>query len=460
MFGAVDEGSAKVSSVVYYLSVLAVFGATVVSIYTIFLHLKNYRRPDLQRLTIRILIMIPIYGIASLISLSSRYLSFFIDTIRDIYEAFVIYSFFILLINYLNGERALLDLIQNRLRIHHLFPFNYCFRPILVGDPDNFLLIKQGVLQFVILKPIIGVFIMGLKIFDLYDEGYIAWDSSYLWLSLIYNASVCTAMYCLVLFYYQCSHDLKPYRPMPKFICVKSLIFLTFWQGLLVSFLVWAGVIREKGTEYSTHNISQAYQDALLCLEMPFFAWLHWYAFPWTDYDTSRLSSRLQVYYAFRDCMGMHDIVVDTRETFSNVLPKFNSSNNYGVYLDDDEVLPFNRPQSSRYLNSTIPLEFELDSTEEIDYENARGLTFGDGHYPVIHEHHQHPPEVQDRIRKNATEFYERVRASQELQPSASSSLRTSASDLWNLDDTSDQVPLTITPHQSPSKTGKGKGRV
>lgn len=93
----------------------------------------------------------------------------------------------------------------------------------------SFLKVKQGVLQFVILKPLIGILIMFLKVWNMYDEGYIAWSSAYLWMSLLYNISVCIALYCLVLFYQQCAKDLKPYRPIPKFICVKSIVFLTFW---------------------------------------------------------------------------------------------------------------------------------------------------------------------------------------------------------------------------------------
>jgi hypothetical protein len=227
------EGSSRVGWFLYTCSALCVFGASATSLYTIFLHLKNYRRPDLQRLSIRILIMVPIYGLASFISLSSHRIAFYVNTVRDIYEGFVIYSFFILLINYLDGERAIMTLLQTRLRVHHLWPMHYCLQPMNMSNPNSFLKVKQGVLQFVVLKPIIGILIMTLKAWKLYDEGYIAWGSAYLWLSLIYNLSVCTAMYFLVLFYQQCSKDLKPYRPMPKFICVKAIIFLTFWSNRL-----------------------------------------------------------------------------------------------------------------------------------------------------------------------------------------------------------------------------------
>jgi hypothetical protein len=77
-------------------------------------------------------VRVPIYTITTLISLFFKNASDYIDTVRDIYEAFVVYSFFVLLVNYLNGERALLRLLKNRIRIHHLWPFNYFLKPLAV----------------------------------------------------------------------------------------------------------------------------------------------------------------------------------------------------------------------------------------------------------------------------------------------------------------------------------------
>lgn len=126
------EGMEKLGTFIYTLAGLCVFGSVITSFYTVFTHLRNYRKPDLQRLSIRILIMVPVYGVSSFISLSSKNFAFYVDTLRDIYEGFVIYSFFALLITYLDGESAIMELLQHRLRAQYLWPLNYCFKPMQV----------------------------------------------------------------------------------------------------------------------------------------------------------------------------------------------------------------------------------------------------------------------------------------------------------------------------------------
>ena len=54
------------------------------------------------------------------------------------------------------------------------------------------------------------------------------------------------ALYCLVLFYRGVKYELAPIRPISKFLVVKAVVFLTYWQGVGIAILVWARVIRTK----------------------------------------------------------------------------------------------------------------------------------------------------------------------------------------------------------------------
>ncbi|TPX45620.1 hypothetical protein SeMB42_g01694 [Synchytrium endobioticum] len=422
-----EEGSEKLGALPYVLAGLGAFSGTAIALWSMWMHLKNYRRPDLQRAILRIIWMVPIYGIASFVSLSSRNLSDYIDTVRDVYEAFVIWTFFMLLVNYLGGERAIMSMMESRMRTHHMWPFNYCFGPLDVSDPQTFLLIRRGVLQFVLVKPTLAVFILLLKMSDSYNEGYISWSSSYMWTSILYNISVCVAMYFLIMFYVMCARDLAPFRPFPKFLCVKAIIFFSFWQGLTISFLIALGAIRGKGV-YDASNIAVALQDFLICLECVPFAIGHWYAFTWKDYTSSRLSSRLPLKYAFKDALGMRDIVLDWHHTVRGTTfrsrPRFSRSHLFERELEDGErefVLGgdqrmFYDPEtfagSRLYTESiygdlddedeTTSLDFpdiEADAELEATYEKARDLLYGDYNYPPLPEEgFRNPPVIQSRI--------------------------------------------------------------
>ena len=98
-----------------------------------------------------------------------------------------------------------------------------------LADSDTFLFIRRGILQFIIVKPTLALVIMALKPWGLYSDGDISWHASYVYIIFFYNSSVSWCLYCLGMFYYTCNKDLAPYRPFPKFLCVKSIIFLTFW---------------------------------------------------------------------------------------------------------------------------------------------------------------------------------------------------------------------------------------
>ena len=54
---------------------------------------------------------------------------------------------------------------------------------------------------------------------------------------LAQNLSVSCAFYGLVKFYHIVAEDLAWCSPWPKFLCIKGVVFMTFWQGLAISIL-------------------------------------------------------------------------------------------------------------------------------------------------------------------------------------------------------------------------------
>ncbi|EPQ51504.1 DUF300-domain-containing protein [Gloeophyllum trabeum ATCC 11539] len=268
-------------------------------------------------MVVRIMLMVPIYAISSLISLFSLGAAFVIDAIRDIYEAFVIYCFFQLLVAYLGGERSLLIMVHGRPPKEPPFPASLFQRELDISDPYTFLFLKRGILQYVQVKPILAMATLLLKSLGKYNEGDLRAASGYLYVSIVYNVSICLALYCLAMFWLCVSDDLRPFRPMPKFLCVKGVLFFSFWQTIGISILVAGGVITKLGPYTDREHISLGLSDTLITFEMPLFAFAHMYAFSYHDYidPYAAYVGRMPVWYAFRDAFGLKDVVEDTKRT-------------------------------------------------------------------------------------------------------------------------------------------------
>lgn len=424
----------KLAKATIILAGVAALISTLISFLSIWLQSKNYRKPLLQRYVIRILLMVPIYAASSWASVESQIAAFYLDPLRDIYEAFTIYTFLQLLINFLGGERSLIIMMHGRPPKSHPWPLNLCFSKVDISDPHTFLAIKRGILQYAYLKPILAVSTIIMKSTGTYQEGYIGVTSGYLWSGIIYNVSITICLYALAMFWVCMAEDLAPFRPMPKFLCIKLIIFASYWQGFFLSILQFLGAIPSDVPGYTADNLAAAIQDALICFEMPLFAIAHWYAFSWQDYaDVTISSARMPVKYALRDAAGFRDLIQDTKETWRGKAYDYRTfdSGDHIIAHEESHARVARMMQGMRYerggqgkywlpkqdkANDRTPLlsgskgrgsapppeakshahdyraadpdwEVALDAEDERLYDNARALEFGDWNYPVITAH-------------------------------------------------------------------------
>lgn len=77
--------------------------AAVLAIVHIVQHLRHYTEPMFQRYIIRIIFMVPVYAVCSFASLLAEDAAIYIATIRDCYEAWIIYNFMSLCLEYVGG---------------------------------------------------------------------------------------------------------------------------------------------------------------------------------------------------------------------------------------------------------------------------------------------------------------------------------------------------------------------
>ncbi|XP_025782268.1 transmembrane protein 184B [Puma concolor] len=153
----------------------------------------------------------------------------------------------------------------------------------------------KATLQFCVVKPLMAVSTVVLQAFGKYRDGDFDVTSGYLYVTIIYNISVSLALYALFLFYFATRDLLSPYSPVLKFFMVKSVIFLSFWQGMLLAILEKCGAIpkiHSARVSVGEGTVAAGYQDFIICVEMFFAALALRHAFTYKVYADKRLDAQ------------------------------------------------------------------------------------------------------------------------------------------------------------------------
>jgi hypothetical protein len=183
------------------------------------------------------------------------------ETLRESYEAYVIYCFLYFLIALLGEEQQLLNILKAKPenRGHHKFPVNLILSPWVNGY-QLLHRCKHGVLQYVVVKNLMAITTFILHQLNYYDEGTFRLDRGYLYVCIINNISQLWALYCLVLFYYATKEELTPWRPISKFVCVKSVVFFTWWQSVMIDIVISLTDFIHPSLSWSGEDIANALQ--------------------------------------------------------------------------------------------------------------------------------------------------------------------------------------------------------
>lgn len=283
--------------------------ATTISVVNIYRHLKTWVRPRAQKNITRILFVVPIYGIIGFISLLLPTAALYLETVRDVYEAYVIYLFLDLMIAFAGGDSMCASDLSNQGTMKHPWPL-CCLSPIRLGE--RFLRrCKIGALQFVIGKPIMAVFSIVMLSANSYRD---PWYQTLL--TVTYNVMYSIALIALFYLYLAVRPLVLPYHPLRKFMAVKIVVFLTYWQSVAVFALP---------VETTT---LQRLDDMILCVEMTIFAILHYYAFNPAEFMQihQERSSNLDrddepqpgVLTNIVSVLSMRDLSTDVKQTFSD----------------------------------------------------------------------------------------------------------------------------------------------
>ncbi|KAK7194002.1 Organic solute transporter Ostalpha [Novymonas esmeraldas] len=306
-------------------------------------HLSRFDYPKLQVLEMRIIMMIPIYAVFSALSLLFSQWRFFFETVRDTYESFVLYIFFMLMVSYCGGEGQLLRSLKKK-RYKGMHPFPMCYLPSFQLDTAFYLRCKRWVLQCALIKPLVSFIAMVCHPLGIYKEGSFKVNNVYTYTCIIINISLTMALYYLVLFEIECEKELHYAKTFLKFLCIKSIIFFSYWQSVLVNLASSAGIIYLGAHEEEVESTGAIIQDLLMCFELLPVALLHRAAFGrekldaemacvpvyMKDNNTGDLRSNVDI------ALNVNDIIDDTFGTIFFRKGKLVDQENGGESDEDD----------------------------------------------------------------------------------------------------------------------------
>jgi hypothetical protein len=106
---------------------------------------------------------------------------------------------------------------------------------------------------------------------------------AHIWVTIIQAVSVTCAMFCLIQFFVQVRADIASHKPLLKVLAIKLVIFLSFWQTMILSWLSAGGAI--KATPRFAHaDVKVGIPVMLLCIEMVVFSVFHFWSFSYREY--------------------------------------------------------------------------------------------------------------------------------------------------------------------------------
>ncbi|KAG5548890.1 hypothetical protein RHGRI_014299 [Rhododendron griersonianum] len=201
---------------------------------------KNHPKTDLVLFgIISFLPALPVYALMSFLSLLLNESSIYFNSIREIYEAWVIYNFLSLCLAWVGGPGAVVLSLSGRVLKPSCCLMTCCFPPI----------------------PLDG---------DL----------------------------------------LQPFNPVPKFIIIKSVVFLTYWQGVLVFLAAKSGFIKDA-------EEAAEFQNFIICVEMLIAAVGHLYAFPYKEYAGANIGGSCGFTGSLAHALKLNDFYHDTVHQFA-----------------------------------------------------------------------------------------------------------------------------------------------
>ncbi|TFK72243.1 DUF300-domain-containing protein [Pluteus cervinus] len=289
-------------------------GCTVLTILissiSIFQHCRNYTKPNEQRQILRILYMPPFFAIISFLSYRFFREYTYYSLVVAAYEAIALGAFLMLIIEYVAGtahghdpEKA----IERKGK--RPVPFPFCFWRYRPSKAYFLYTIKWTVLQYIFVRiagSIAGIICQAFNVLC-ESEGFNFHFAS-VYIESILFASISIALYSLLWFYGLMKDELATKRPFAKFLCIKLIVMLTFYQTYLFDAL--EGRVIHATEFWTATNIADGLNALATCIEMVLFSGLMLWAYRAAEYKST--TGPTSIWRPLWDSINFSDFIRET----------------------------------------------------------------------------------------------------------------------------------------------------
>eukprot|EP01023_Acetabularia_acetabulum_P064588 TRINITY_DN838_c0_g1_i1.p1 TRINITY_DN838_c0_g1~~TRINITY_DN838_c0_g1_i1.p1 ORF type:complete len:503 (-),score=15.93 TRINITY_DN838_c0_g1_i1:508-2016(-) len=251
-------------------------------------HLRNYKYPRLQMCCMRILLLAPFFAFVSWLMMVFLPRAAFFEVLRDAYETYALYLFWIMLILYCGGQRKVIELLDdehstlnNQKGVSHrqrcylcplLKPFGLQLPTFAYkGSTSHFSYWRIAVMQWLFVKPGIT---LAIAILDT-----LGFDDRLQRMRVVTLIATSVAMHSVFETYVYMYSHLKGLEGSKKFLAIKLLVGVTLGQQLVFNLLVGAGLIREGRFGYTAEDRALRMSATITILQMLAFSIMLSYVF-------------------------------------------------------------------------------------------------------------------------------------------------------------------------------------
>lgn len=349
--------------VVAFVTIAAI--AVIITSVQIGQHIRRYTVPAQQRCIVRILLTVPIYAIYSVLCLLLGKYQVYFAILRDTYEAYALYMFFVLAVEFAGGWNNLILVYESHPITRLLIPL-WC-----MTKPNKRLLnlTRMGILQYTLLRPLVAIACTVLLILGYYKEGEWGAKNFYTYATVLNNIGCFISLYFLAMFYKVTKEELSPYKPLLKFACIKMIVFFCYWQSVVIAILVGLKYIPTiEG--WSSGEFAAAIQNGLICFEMFIFALAYLRAFPSDIYKIRAMSQKPLVREVEMEGKGGLTDVISQKDVLKDTVHAFVPDKIISKVKNMKQQKPVEKEEMKQVTLEEWKLNHELEKANIISYDH------------------------------------------------------------------------------------------